>query len=69
MSSREPSVRIPGRQAVEQEVVVPAASNPLYSLMQIKVDKQDLSLVEKVTLLQRDIYNLCNRVVPTSVVP
>lgn len=68
VSSREHSVRIPGPQAVKQEAVVPAASNPLYSLMQINLDKQDLSLVEKVTLLQGGIYNLCNRVVPTSVV-
>ena len=68
VSSREHSVRILGHQAVQQEAVVPAASNPLYSLMQIKLDKQDLSLVEKVTLLQSGIYSLCNRVVPTSVV-
>lgn len=68
--SREHGVRVQGRQGVKQEPVVPAASStiPLYSLMQIKLDKQDLSLVEKVTLLQSGIYNLCNRVVPTSVV-
>ena len=68
VSSREHNGRFLGHQAVQQEAVVPAASNPLYSLMQIKLDKQDLSLVEKVTLLQSGIYNLCNRVVPTSVV-
>ena len=50
-----------------QENQVEARSYSVYRLMQINLDKQDLSFVEKVTLLQGEIHNLCNRIVPNSV--
>ena len=47
--------------------VEPSTSNCLYTLMQINLDSQDLSFVEKVTLLQGEIFSLCKHVLPNSV--
>lgn len=60
---------LPSRQEVQWTAgnVDSLARNRLFSLLQIKLDKQDLSFVEKVTLLQGEIYGLCKHVLPNSV--